>query len=129
MDEGLLDTTVFVDAIRGDDGARSLVEQIVSNDLRGHYSPVSVMELVVSRHYSPSEDSFFRGLFARMAEVPFDNRAARLAGMYLRDLSDERREALVRDAIIGTSALVAGLPVYTRNVRDFRIFTDSVRRY
>lgn len=127
--EGLLDTTFFIDALRGDVGARALIDEIVRGGFQGYYSPVTVFELSVSPLFTPSEDSFFHGLLSRMIEIPFETRAARLVGLYLRGLPPARAERLFRDAIIGCSATVAALPCYTRNVRDMSLFATTVRRY
>jgi predicted nucleic acid-binding protein len=129
VDEGILDTTFFVDALRGDAGARGLVDRIVDNSFHGYCSPITVVELSVSPRFTPMEDSFFHGLFSRMTEVPFDTRAARLTGLYLRPLPRDRAERLFRDAMIGCTATVSGLTCYTRNVRDISVFAASVRRY
>lgn len=129
MADGLLDTTFFIDALRGEPGARRLVDEIVSGDFVAYYSPVTLVELSSSPYYTPSEDAFFHGLISVMEEVPFTTRAAQLAGLYLRDMPPMRAERLFRDAMIGATGTTNGLAVYTKNVRDMTWFAATVRRY
>ena len=127
--EGLLDTTWFVDLIRRDPGARALLDDILSGEFIGYYSPVTAMELATGDKYTPAEDTFFRDVFSRLIVADFDLRAAQLAGLFLRPFNEADRKRLEHDAMIGASALSAGLTVYTRNVRDMERFAASAFRY
>ena len=64
-----------------------------------------------------------------LKEIPLTARAAEHAGLYLRALPGQMAERLIRDALIGCTALVENLPVYTRNVRDISRFATAVIRY
>jgi predicted nucleic acid-binding protein len=128
-DEGLLDTTFFIDLLRADVGARALWERVKSDDLLGYYSPVSVTELWLSPRSIPQEEWFFDGLLNSLTEIPFTRDIARAAGEGLREFPASQARRLFTDAVIGSSALWAGVPVYTRNARDIRRFAAATRSY
>ena len=58
---------------------------------------------------------------ASFEPIPFDSRAARAFGLVAASLRRSERKTTARsfDAIIAAIALAHGLPVYTRNPRDF----------
>jgi predicted nucleic acid-binding protein len=127
--EGLLDTTFFIDYLRGDNAAKSLWESIVADAGDWRYSPITVTELWISPFSTPAEESGFYAMLSLLREAPLTTEAAQQAGLFLREVGPPRDEALLRDALIGCSANVAGLAVYTRNYRDMSRFAMSVRRY
>ncbi|MGE0599333.1 MAG: PIN domain-containing protein [Dehalococcoidia bacterium] len=128
MADGLLDTTFFID-LRGDQAARILWRRIVSEQTTWHYSPITVTELWISPFSTPAEESGFYAMLSILEETPLTTAGAQQAGLFLRELGRPRDEVLLRDALIGCSANVAGLSVYTRNYRDMSRFAISVRRY
>lgn len=103
MADTLLDTDVLVDHLRG---ARRLE---VAGDPA--YSVVTRTELFAGR---ASQEAAVVRLLAPFRELPVEREVAERAGRL-------RREHGVRlaDALIATTALVHGLVLMTRNVRDF----------
>lgn len=102
---------------------------MAEGELTGWYSPITVTELWLSPHTTPAEESILFGMRSVLNELPLTARAAEHAGLFLRALPARMSERLIRDALIGCSALVEGLPVYTRNVRDLARFATTVIRY
>lgn len=129
MDEGLLDTTFFIDYLRRDFGAWRLWRRVTTREFVGHVSSITVTELWAGVNSTPAEETRLLAMLRLLKEVPFTSQAAMYAGLCLRALPRKQAERLALDAVIGSSALYAGLTVYTRNVRDMDRFAASVRRY
>jgi predicted nucleic acid-binding protein len=129
MREGLLDTTFFIDLLRGDTGAVSIWRDIVSGDFVAHYSPVTVTELWMGRFSTFQEEQVLRGALQLMNEIPLTSSIAELAGASLRELPADRLRHLMSDALIASSALHEHLSLYTRNQRDMEHFAGGMRRY
>ncbi len=104
MPDVLFDTDVLIDHLRG---ARKLVVGRGSPS----YSAITRAELFAGR---ATEEGAVSRLLAPFRELPVDRAVAELAGQL-------RREHGVRiaDALIAATALVHGLALVTRNVRDF----------
>jgi hypothetical protein len=102
--ELLVDTDVFVDHLRGSRPLEATRDRIA-------YSVITRCELFAGR--SADEDGL-RRLLAPFREVQVDRRIGELAGRL-------RREHGIRtpDAIIAATALGLGVPILTRNVKDF----------
>ena len=86
-------------------------------------------ELWLSPRLLPEEEWFFEGAFNLLKEVPLTREIARFAGERLRGFPVNQARRLFVDAIIGTSALSAQVPVYTRNPTDIGRFAAATRRY
>ena len=129
MSDALFDTTLFIDLLRGDRGAVTLWERVERGELVGGYSPVSVTELWSSPRFNPIEWATFSAMLSMLEFIPVTRRASELAGMFVREISPDQRLVFAYDALIGATALDAGIPLYTRNVRHLDRFTHAVRRY
>jgi len=126
--DALFDTTVFIDYYRGDDGARELVEAVVEGSLSASFSSLASFEIwlgIASRE----EEIDFLAMLSYCEEAPLTASMARTAALWLKNVRPRRAEALFRDALIAATANERGETVYTRNVRDFRRFTQDVQRY
>jgi toxin FitB len=100
----LLDTDVLVDHLRG---ARRLV---AGRDALS-YSVITRAELFAGR---ASEEQAVARLLAPFRELAVDRAVAERAGRLRRD-----HGVRIADALIAATALVHGLVLATRNVRDF----------
>jgi len=102
--EVLVDTDVLVDHLRG-------AARLWSGRDRLAYSVITRAELFAGRG---AEEQKVAAVLAPFRELPVDREVAEAAGRL-------RRETGIRlpDALIAATALVAGLPLLTRNRRDF----------
>ncbi len=129
MREGLLDTTFFIDLLRGDLGAVAIWRDIVSGNFRAFYSPITITELWMSQFSTFAEEQALRGTIELMDEIPLSGAIAELAGLSLRAFPISRIRQLTSDALIGSTALHASLSLYTRNQRDMQHFAGGMVRY
>lgn len=116
----LLDTTLFIDYHRGDQSATRFVDRIIAEGLVAYYSPVTLLEIAMDRRTTLVERESYQELLSLLQEVPLTGVMAELAADKLRTLPETAGEALLRDALIAATAEVQGVPVLTRNARDFR---------
>lgn len=122
MSDGILDTSFFIDIRRGrDNEAARLWDAIMGGTRTAAFSAVTAYELWVGTRFTREEEILFESMFTILEAVPISITAAKLAGMWLRNVPD-RSEALSRDALIAASALERGEAVITRNVDDFSFF-------
>lgn len=124
----VLDTTFFIDLFRRDAGATRPWNLIFSGGVTAQYSAITMFELWLGR-LSAEEETFYNNLFLLLEELPLTGIAARQAGVLLRDLAAPLEERLIRDAMVAASAMEHGLPVRTRNLRDFGYFRIAVETY
>jgi hypothetical protein len=127
FERGLLDTSVVIDLDRIDP-TRLPVESTIS--------AITLAELTVGPHAaSDPEERARRQDALQRAEsvfdpVPFDSSAARAYGLiYAAVVSAERKARGARsvDLFIAATASAAGLPLYTRNGKDFEALEDLVQ--
>lgn len=104
MPDILLDTDVFVDHLRGVRRLDGDTDQFV-------YSIVTRAELFAGL---ATEEATVRRLLAPMREIVVDRSIAERAGSIRRSV-----KILLPDALIAATALQLGVPVMTRNGRDF----------
>jgi predicted nucleic acid-binding protein len=100
----LVDTDVLIDHLRG---ARAFTP----SHARVSYSTVTRAELFAGR---ASQEKVVRTLLGPFRELPVDRAVAELGGRLRRD-----HGVRIADALIAATALVHGLELLTRNVRDF----------
>ena len=108
MPEVLLDTDVLVDHLRG-------VRRLEGGAGQYAYSVVTRAELFAGRH---TEEAAVRRLAAPMREVAVDRAIAERAGSLRRTVP-----ILLPDALIAATALELGVPLMTRNRRDYEVVT------
>ena len=108
MTELIIDTDVFIDHLRG---ARPLV--LIEN---AAYSSITRAELFAGPE---REEMLVEAILGPYAEISVDRQIARRAGRLSRTM-----HLAIPDALIAATALEQGVPLITRNVRDFGRVAD-----
>ena len=103
MTDLLLDTDVFIDHLRGAAEIRPAMNRL-------HYSVITRAELFAGN----TATNLAAQLLAPFRELPVDRAIAERAGRVAREFG-----LRLPDAIIAATALVSGLQLSTRNVKDF----------
>lgn len=118
--EFLCDTSVLIDYLRGDEKVREILQ--ADHFGRMSMSSVTLMELVVGA-FNKQEVRMIRNAFDDMAIIQINEeiseKAVQLIGSY-----SKSHNLRIPDALIAASALVLGLPLFTRNTSDFRFLPD-----
>jgi hypothetical protein len=117
----LLDTTVAIDHLRGDDRATQLLERLTSEGEPLLASELSRFELLAGMR--PDELDPTELFMGALTWVPVDEEIARLAGSMA---AEHRRAHSGIDAIdylIAATATVVGADLLTTNVRHFPMIT------
>ena len=104
LGEVLVDTDILVDHLRG-------VRRLRSGRGSFTYSVITRTELFAGR---ATDEDRVRALLAPMRELVVDRTIAERAGVLRRTLA-----ILTPDALIAATALEFGIPLMTRNRRDF----------
>jgi tRNA(fMet)-specific endonuclease VapC len=121
----ILDTTFFVDVLRGDVRDNPTAEEYIENmDAAGtgKISSVSVMELWEGIHLAEAtttERTRVEELIEGIYELPFDRDVAMFAGELSAALISQGEPIEDSDVMIGATALVHDEPVLTRTVKHF----------
>jgi predicted nucleic acid-binding protein len=118
--EFLCDTNVLIDYLRGDEKVR----EILSADRfsRMSMSSVTLMELVVGA-FSKQEVTKIRLAFSGMVIVQINDDISAKAVDLITSYS-KSHNLLIPDALIAASALVLDLPLFTRNLSDFKFLPE-----
>jgi predicted nucleic acid-binding protein len=126
----LVDSDVLIDVLRQrkPDIAQDWRDLAGSNEAV-YYSPVSVAE--VFHGMREHEREVIERLFSAIICLPIGEEIGRVAGRYLRAFHASHAMAL-GDALIGASASVYGLTLWTRKrkhfpMKDVRFFRDHLR--
>jgi predicted nucleic acid-binding protein len=120
----LLDTTVLVDYLRGNEQARHLLEGMGD---RPHGSVVSVLELFAGVR-NRREERRTEQLLSKMTLLPVTVDIAKRAGVFVR-LYDASHGIGAVDAIIAATAEHHGLRLATLNVKHFPMFPKLKHAY
>ena len=75
------------------------------------------------------EQTAYERLFGFIEEAVLTQSMARQAGLWLRMYTEKQQERILRDALIAATAVGLGAVIYTRNERDFHLFSAAVQRY
>lgn len=118
----LLDTNVCIDLLRGRSPVlESHVRQFLPGDLG--LSSITVYELAhgARRSSDPARNEAALAVFyLPLVLLPFDATAATIAGQVHAHLEQAGTPIGANDLLIAGHALALGVPLVTRNVREFR---------
>lgn len=123
MADLLLDTDVLVDVARGHQPSVTYVSATVAN-ARVAVSVIAQLELLVGCRNKREQRHMDRFL-AQFEVVPIDAAISELAVDLVRQ-HRLRHGLLVPDALVAATALVAGLPLVTRNAKHYRFIESLV---
>lgn len=123
----LADTTFLIDVMMGDGRAVAKAKALSEASVPLLVGAPSVFELYVGVGLSSkpaAEKKKVEESLEALTQLPFDQRAARLAGIVYAQKTREGRTIEPEDAMIAGIALESGHAVLTRNVRDFSGIAD-----
>ena len=115
----LLDTTVLIAHLRGDERARGLLLRLLDGGHSLGTSCVNVAE--VERGIRPKEREAATDLLDRLRFLETTREAALRAGRYQAEFERRGRTIHTADALIAGTARAHGAVLLTDNVRDFRM--------
>jgi predicted nucleic acid-binding protein len=118
----ILDTSVLVDILRGNDAVSDVLDQIDGTTVP-RVSSVSIMELVEGAAYgdrTEKERAAIRSILTEVDQIPFDGECAVVAGEISAALLAAGERIDPADVMIAATARSNGLPVATANGKHFR---------
>jgi len=113
----LLDTTIAIDHLRGDERATQLLERLTKDGEPLVASEVSRFELLAGMR--PDELDPTELFMGALTWVPVDEAIARLAGAMAAEYRRAHRGIDAIDYLIAATAIVIGADLLTTNVRHF----------
>jgi predicted nucleic acid-binding protein len=117
----LVDTSVLIDYLRGNDAAAELLErERVVAPL--HASEITRLEVLAGMR--PSEQDTTRSLLSTLVWHPVDEQIAERAGELGRQWLPSHHHIDSADLAIAATTIGTGSRLLTRNVRHFPMFTD-----
>ncbi|HML01117.1 MAG TPA: type II toxin-antitoxin system VapC family toxin [Acidimicrobiales bacterium] len=123
----LIDTTVAVDHLRGDDRATTLLERIIREDKLVAASELTRFEVLAGM--PPGEREQTESFFSSFSWIPVDEQISRLAGRLAWDHRRPHRGIGVVDYLIAATATLVGAGLLTTNVRHFPMFAGLEPAY
>jgi len=122
----LLDTTVLVAHLRGDEEISDLILGLVA---AGHVLCVSCVNVAeVERGIRPRERKAATALLDRLTFLATTAEAAVRAGRYLAEFAKRGRTLHLADALVAATARVHGAVLITDNAADFPMRDVRVQR-
>ena len=118
----ILDTTVIVDILRGNDAVSDVMNRIDRTTVP-RVSAVTVMELIEGAEYSDrseEERAAIRSILTELDQVSFDENCAIVAGEISATLLAAGERIEPADIMIAATARSRDLPVVTGNGKHFR---------
>ena len=113
----LLDTTIAVDHLRGDDRAASLLERLANEGEPLLASELSRFELLAGMR--PEELDATERFMDALSWVPVNEEIARLAGSMAAEYRRSHSGIDAVDYVIAATSTVTGADLLTTNVRHF----------
>lgn len=126
MTRYLLDTTVLVAHLRGDEEVAGFILDLIS---RGHLLCVGCVTVAeIERGIRPKERKATVTLLDRLAFVATTKEAAVRAGRYQAEFEKRGRTIHLADALIAGTARAHGAVLVTENIADFPMRDIRVQR-
>ena len=122
----VIDTSVFIDVLRGHPGARTAL-RTSRRDGALRASEITRLELLMGMR--PTEEQATRGLLAAVQWHPVDEEVSELAGQLGRTWLRSHGGIDPADLAIAATAVLVGATVLTRNVRHFPMFEGLLPPY
>lgn len=117
MTKYLLDTTVLIAHLRGDQAAADLLLKLLSDGQSLCTSCVNVAE--IEQGIRPRERRAATALLGRLEFLPTTREAATRAGRYRAEWERRGRTLHLADALVAGTARAHGAVILTDNVSDF----------
>lgn len=117
----LVDTSVLIDYLRGDQGAAEVLE---SERAAAPLWASEITRLEVLAGMRPAEEQATRALLATLTWLPVDADVAETAGALGRQWLPSHQAIDSADLAIAGTAVRSGTRLLTRNVRHFPMFPD-----
>ncbi|MDR1512109.1 MAG: type II toxin-antitoxin system VapC family toxin [Propionibacteriaceae bacterium] len=115
----LVDTSVLIDVLRGEDAAAEVLREA---RMAGALHASEVTRLEVLAGMRPREESVTRGLLATLTWHPVDDRVAEIAGELGRRWLPSHRGIDSADLAIAATAIMVDAALLTRNIKHFPMF-------
>ena len=112
----LLDTTILIDFLRGNEEAISILNSLVEE------GPLACCPITVAEVFSgarPEELPRIEEFFDALVYYPISYKTARRAGLYRRDYQKKGITLSISDTLIAALAVDNSLALVTKNVRHF----------
>lgn len=112
----LLDTTILIDFLRGNEEAISTLNSLVEE------GPLACCPITVAEVFSgvkPEELPRVEEFFDALVYYPIGYKTARRAGLYRRDYQKKGITLSISDTLIAAVAVENSLTLVTKNVRHF----------
>ncbi len=118
--KALLDTSVFVDYLRGMEASKIVIDKVRTGELEGHVSSLTEAELLAGKECEKeSKREQIRVLISLFTKHDVDNEICQKAGEYKRKYG-----VPLADCIIAATASLLNTKVFTKNVREFGLFKE-----
>lgn len=115
----VVDTSVLVDALRGEGAALGYLERLAARPLASEITRVEVLQGVRSHERERTES-----LLSTLGWVVVDEVVSRQAGRLGRSYRSSHTGLGAADLVIAATAILADLPLATTNVRHFPMFAE-----
>ncbi|MFP4185691.1 MAG: PIN domain-containing protein [Thermoplasmata archaeon] len=129
----ILDTCFIIDLIEGDEGAVQKAEELEKSNQSMTLSSATVFELFtgVTRCDKPEEEKEkILEVIESKRVVEADKNIMKKSGKLHGDLIEKGDRISAFDCMIGTTAVIEGEPILTRNKKEFdRIHGITVKQY
>lgn len=123
----VLDTDVLIDAMRGNDRAVEVLQELIEGHRPVAVSAITIMQLHhgIARSTKPQDElKNVESSLEALLTYPLDGSVAARAGALDGELTTRGKPIGVSDTIIGATGLEKGESVLTRNVKHFERIND-----